>query len=271
MMLIRMNYFSKLLGNNHEIVILLPDCPFAQDPSEYYAKKEKYKVLWLLHGTFGDSSDWLRKSLIELYAEERNLAVVMPSAMNSNYENCPEFGFGYRMRDYFFDELMPMVYNRFPVSEKREDNYIAGLSMGGRGTLKFALGHPERFAGAAVLSQCAHDLRKLDPDKLDPRTANDVKRAGSFEAYLNSYENTWDQLRTLLEEGTELPDLYFACGEDDGLYQDFIEFRDYAETLGLKAKFVTEPGYAHEWRFWNGQIEKALEHFGIVKQKAKPF
>ncbi len=266
MAFIDMNFQSIYLGNNHEVGIILPDCPLNRKPAEYYAEQKKFKVLWLLHGTFGDYSDWLRKSLIELYAEERNIAVVMPSAMNSNYENCPEFGFGYLMRDYFFEELMPIVYSRFPISARREDNYIAGLSMGGRGTLKFALAHPEKFAGAAVLSQCAHDLRKLDPEKTDPRTKNDIRRAGSFEAYLQSNENTWDRLKKMTEDGADLPALYFACGEDDGLYKDFVEFREYAQSLRLKAEFVTEPGYAHEWRFWNEQIEKALDWFGIEKQ-----
>ena len=90
---------------------------------------KKYPVLWLLHGTFGDYTDWWRKSSIERYATARDLIVVMPSGLNSNYLNWPGFGTGYRAWDYHFDELMPLVHNWYPASSKREDNYIAGLSM----------------------------------------------------------------------------------------------------------------------------------------------
>ena len=66
-----------------------------------------------------------------------------PSAMNSNYSNWPDTMMGYNMYDYFTKELMPLIYGWFPVSDKREDNFIAGLSMGGRGTIKFAVNYPE--------------------------------------------------------------------------------------------------------------------------------
>ena len=156
MALVRMNFFSKYLNSNHEIGIILPDMPFTGEPKEFYTAGKKYKVLWLLHGTFGDYSDWIRKSMIELYAAEKDLIVVMPSALNTVYENWPDTMLGINMWDYFFDELMPMVYSWFPASDKKEDNYIAGLSMGGRGTMKYVCAHPEKFAAAAILSSAPY-------------------------------------------------------------------------------------------------------------------
>ena len=130
MALLTLNFESKYLGGNHNVGVILPDCPYGAVPRKFYEEQKKYKVLWLLHGTFGDYSDWIRKSMIELYATEKNLLVVMPSALNSDYENWPNFGLGFNMWDYFFEELMPLVYNWFPASQDRKDNYIAGLSMG---------------------------------------------------------------------------------------------------------------------------------------------
>ena len=152
MSLVTFNFESQYLGNNHTVGIILPDKPRSQTPAEFYGNGKKYKVLWLLHGTFGDYSDWLRKSMIELYACENDLIVVMPSALNSNYANWPSFGTGFNMYDYIFEELMPLVYNWFPASDKREDNYIAGLSMGGTGASKYAINFPQYFAGAIILS-----------------------------------------------------------------------------------------------------------------------
>lgn len=68
-----------------------------------------------------------------MYATERNLVVVMPSALNSNYSNWDKFMMGYDMFDYLTEVLMPLIYGWLPVSDKREDNFIAGLSMGGPG------------------------------------------------------------------------------------------------------------------------------------------
>ncbi|WP_421019943.1 alpha/beta hydrolase-fold protein, partial [Klebsiella pneumoniae] len=68
--------------------------------------------------------------------------------------------------DYVLHELMPLVHNWFPVSDRREDNFIAGLSMGGRGTITFAVNNPERFAAAAALSASPRDFATLTPEYL---------------------------------------------------------------------------------------------------------
>ena len=271
MALVKFNFESQYLGNNHTVGIILPDKPRDVEPKDFYDRNKKYKVLWLLHGTFGDYSDWIRKSMIELYACENDLIVVMPSAMNSIYENWPDFGLGFNMWDYFFEELMPVVYNWFPASDKREDNFIAGLSMGGRGTAKFVCGHPEKFAAAAVLSSSPRDLRAAVESGPDRRMMNDIKRAGSVESYLESPENTWDHFTELAGTG-KLPRLYFCCGEDDGALENFRKFEAYAKEIGLDATFETEPGYRHEWRFWDLYIQKALLFFGLDKNAAgNPF
>ena len=163
MSILTYNFESEYLKNNQAVTVILPDKPRSQTPAQFYRNGRKYKVLWLLHGTYGDHTDWVRKTNIEMYATERNLVVVMPSALNSNYSNWPGFMMGYDMYSYLTEELMPLVYGWLPVSDKREDNFIAGMSMGGRGTIKFAVNHPEKFAAAAVLSAVPVDLDKMTP------------------------------------------------------------------------------------------------------------
>lgn len=143
---------SEFLGANTNITVILPEKKGEQTPEAFYGSGKKYKVLWLFHGGHGDCTDWIRKTKIELYACEKDLVVVCPSAQSSFYQNWPTFGPGYYMKDFFFHELMPLIYGWFPVSDRKEDNYIAGLSMGGVGTLTFLLEEPERFSAAAVLS-----------------------------------------------------------------------------------------------------------------------
>jgi S-formylglutathione hydrolase FrmB len=269
MSLVTFNFESEYLGNNHTVGVILPDKPRTQTPKEFYGSGKKYKVLWLLHGTFGDYSDWIRKSMIELYACEHDLIVVMPSALNSNYANWPSFGTGFNMYDYLFEELMPLIYNWFPASDKREDNFVAGLSMGGRGTCVMAFNHPEKFAAAAVLSSMPSDLNavKAEGGHMWERMKKSVINFDSEEEFLNSYQNTAKMLKDNIAAGVDMPRLMFACGESDMLYEGFKKFRAEAEEMNLGAEFYTLPNYKHEWRFWDLAIQKALEFFGIADEE----
>lgn len=272
-----MNFESQYLGCRNPINIILPDIPRPANPKEYYPANKKFRVLWLLHGTFGDCQDWLRRSMIEVYACEKNLAVVMPSCLNSDYVNWKNFGIGYNAYDYLFEELMPMIYNWFPISEAREDNHIAGLSMGGYGTMVYALNHPEKFAVAASLSAPLHDKRdgslvKNPPVNLQTpahladfrpsRDVNQISNWGGLEGYLSSPANTWDRLIENYKNGVDMPQLYFCCGTKDFLYPQFQTFREFAKAQSYDdIVFEEEEGYAHEWRFWDMYIEKILDRY----------
>ena len=269
MALMQFNFESECLQGNTNVSIIMPDRPRTITPEAYYRSGKKYKVLWLLHGTFGDSSDWVRKSNIELYACERDLVVVMPSALNTNYANWPDFSIGYNMYDFLTQELMPLIYGWLPVSDKREDNYIAGLSMGGRGACVYAFNHPEKFAGAAVLSAAPRDIRwckKNEPGMYKRLHSAAVALYGSDKGYAESFENTW-RLANEKANDPDLPMLYFASGTEDSLYPAFVHFRKHAQKIGLKATFEEIPGYAHEWRFWDLSIQKALDFFGIQREE----
>ena len=265
MSLMHLNFSSRCLSGETTVSVILPVLPGAQAPAEFYRSGRKYKVLWLLHGAFGDHTDWVRRTQIELYANARDLIVVMPSGLNAGYANWPSFGPGYMMFDYLTEELMPLVYGWLPASDRREDNYIAGLSMGGSGTCIYALNHPEKFAAAAVFSAAPRELawtREHDERLYRRKTVTAQINHGGIEAYEASYENTW----RLVDEHAHdpnLPRLYFTCGTEDGGYPAFQRFQAHAEAVGLKATFESVPGYRHEWPFWDLAVRKALDFFGL--------
>ncbi len=297
MSLVQFQFESQYLGINTNINVILPDKPRDQEPAQFYGSGKKYRVLWLLHGTFGDYSDWLRKSNIELYACERDLIVVMPSGMNANYENWPNFTLGYMMYNYLFDELMPLIYNWFPASGDPKDNFIAGLSMGGRGTLRYFLSHPEKFAGAATMSfvpvdyDLSENAEKLDriaaADRKmleshactsegelnnwsrDLRQRNDMDAWGGKEAFLASKANLWPQFEAFAKMENP-PKLFVCCGEDDPLFYtngNYEKFLAYLDKLGIAYGHSEGPG-AHEWRVWERDIQLVLDYFGIADEKA---
>lgn len=278
MSVITWTFESRYLRGNTTVSVLLPDMPRTREPAEYFRSRPPHQVLWLLHGTFGDHSDWLRKTNIELYAGERGLAVVMPSALNSDYANWDDFSLGYQAYDFLTEELMPMVQQTLPVSARREDNFIAGLSMGGRGAVKYAVNHPDRFAAAAVLSAVPIDLASIDAselasatDFLGSRLRLQVANAGGLDAYRSSPDNTWALIDRLAPTG-KLPHLFFAVGEDDMLNDElFPRFAEHAREIGLDAEFWVGPGLRHEWRFWDAAIVRALDFFGLSRGESNPF
>lgn len=284
MALMHLNFESEYLGSNTDVNIILPDRPREISSSAFYGNGKKYRVLWLLHGTFGDYTDWIRKSSIELYACENDLIVVMPSAGNSDYGTWNNFTLGYDSEKYIIEELMPLVYHWLPASSQREDNFIAGLSMGGQGALKFAMKYPQKFDAAAVLSYAPSDLREnrdslqklFDQKRSDvmddrdimhmkQRQYNVMHRYETLDDYLNSDDNLWKLVEKVNPD--DLPRLFFACGTEDPLVgPQFPLFRKHLEDLGIQAQYSQGPG-SHEWRVWERDIQKALAFFGITDQK----
>ena len=263
MALLHLSFTSKYLAGTTDVNVILPDLGYGEEPKKFYGSGEKYKVVWLLHGTYGDYSDWLRKANTELYATEKKAAVVMFTAGNTNYADWGKFGLGYKVFSYLTEELMPLIYGWLPVSDKREDNFIAGLSMGGRGTCVYALNHPELFKAAYVMSSAPNEIK--EPDLTSPFAPRELALINNFDGmdgYKKSVLNVLDKAVECVKEGVDLPKFYFACGDIDPIaYQWFKDFRKTAEEIGMDAEFFEISGYGHEWRFWDLCLQDALERF----------
>lgn len=85
---------------------------------------KKYPTLWLLHGATDDQTTWQRRTTIERYVAPLGIAVVMPSAHLSSYTDMAHGGAFYT---YIVEELPVLMRQFFPLSEKREDNYVAEI------------------------------------------------------------------------------------------------------------------------------------------------
>lgn len=281
MALFHLEIESEYLGANTDVHVIMPDKPRTESAKDFYGKGRKYRVLWLLHGTFGGYSDWVRKSNIELYACEKELIVVMPGIGNADYSNWDNFTLGYDAEKYITDELMPLIYGWLPASDRREDNFIAGLSMGGKGTLQFAVMYPHLFAKAAVLSFIPSDMEKnreslkqlydrkpaevyqnQDVMHSSQRQYNVMHKYNSFEEYMDSSYNLWKKLKEAKKE--DLPQLFFSIGTEDPLFTVEMteDFKAYLKQLGIEAVFESGKG-SHEWRVWERDIQKAIDFFGL--------
>ena len=146
-------FFSESLGMQTEVYVVMTQRSSAGEIGiENKAEAKKYKCLYLLHGLSDDHTIWLRRTSIERYATEYGICVVMPCGHRSFYT---DMKYGGKYYTYIAKELPRVIREFFNVSDKREDNYIAGLSMGGYGALKIGLREHGSFCAAAGLSSVA--------------------------------------------------------------------------------------------------------------------
>ena len=219
---------------------------------EYYAKK--FPVLWLLHGGYGCSSDWFRFTEIEKFAADKRLFVVSISGENGCYVDMER---GNQWESLLTDYVWDMVHELFPMaSEDPEDNYIAGLSMGGYGALRNGLAHPEKYSVIGSFSGAPSIAKNYaeDPEHLKALQLDWV----FGDQHIGTMNDPWYSAEALAKSGKKLPPIYLSCGTADGLYADNVAYRAHLEKLGYTVTW-DEDGSGHEWGFWNRQVGKFIE------------
>jgi S-formylglutathione hydrolase FrmB len=256
MALIECNFYSETLGLCVTTLVILPQKTNAQLKAQKPAGGRKpLKTLWLLHGNSDDQTIWLRRSAIERYVAPLEIAVVMPAVNRSFYADMAS-GPGYWT---FISEELPLVMRDFfPLSGAREDNFVAGLSMGGYGAFKLALAHPERFAAAASLSGALGPMEKL-VTKLGKKEFRSI--FGNLRRIQGSGHDLYFLAKKAVKSGQPLPRLYAWCGDADFLYKDNLYFVKFARKIGLELFFEADKGADHQWAYWDKRIQSVLKRF----------
>ena len=253
MILNEVNFFSETLGLLSSMYVLLPQRKLKDVTNK---RAPKYRTLYLLHGHSDDHTAWQRFTSIERYVENLNLAVVMPAVHLSFYDDMAHGG---KYWQFISEEVPTLVRDMFSLSSKREDNFVAGLSMGGYGAFKMALTHPERFAAGASLSG-ALDIRAV----VDPNSERNDKvwleEMRTVFGDLGKVPGSKHDLFTLAKKasrGSVKPRLYQCCGTEDELLPDNIHFRDIVRKLPLDLTYEEGPG-EHNWAYWDEMIQNVL-------------
>lgn len=258
------NFYAKSLNSCANVAVYIPAPKRRSYPNltwdEIYPAQRKYKTLFLLHGMYEDESIWVRKSNIERYAEEKQIAVVMPYAQNSYYTDMYR---GPRYFTYLTEELPRAVRAWFPLSDRREDNFIAGLSMGGYGACKAALARPGQYAAFASLSGAVDIESMWNYIQSDERAQEErllfAAVFGSLERYKHSESDLFFLAEKLKLSGGDIPRAYIACGVDDKLcYPMNKKLTAHLSGLGIPFTYEEGPG-DHTWDFWDPEIKKVLD------------
>ncbi|OPZ18088.1 MAG: S-formylglutathione hydrolase [candidate division BRC1 bacterium ADurb.BinA364] len=261
MALFQCSFFSDALGMSASMNVILPQPARGQIGIASAAANGKHPTLYLLHGLSDDHTIWLRRTSIERYAAPLGLAVVMPCTHRGFYTDMAR---GYKYWQHVAEEVPALCRSFFPLSEAREDTFVAGLSMGGYGAFKMALRLPERFAAAASLSG-ALDMARTAKEAEPARRAEWENVFGDLGALAGGDNDLFALADRLAPSGKPRPKLFQCCGTEDFLIESNHRFRDRARELGFDLEYHEEPG-AHEWGFWDNWIQRVLEWLPLKKK-----
>lgn len=250
MALLTINYKSKTIGMNHQFIAILPE-----DVSYFNTEIEpkQLKTMLLLHGLSSDETSYMRYTSIERYANDHQIAVIMPNADHSGYSNMK---FGHKYFDYVL-EVFDYAHQILPLSQKREDNFIAGHSMGGYGTIKYALTQGHRFAKACPLSSVFNAQTFIDIDWND---FSGQAIAGVDKMTQDTELDPYYLVDKAIAESKVIPELLIMCGTEDQLYEDNKQFIAYLDAQNVSYQFEDGPG-EHDYAYWDKAVKRAMEWF----------
>jgi putative tributyrin esterase len=260
MALIHCDFYSETIGVCSSMYVILPQTTTGQIGMTGASAGGKHPTLYLLHGLSDDHTIWLRRTSIERYVAPLGLAVVMPAVHRSFYTDMAR---GHRYGTFVSEELPALARSFFPLSDRREDTFVAGLSMGGYGAFKLALSRPDLYAAAASLSG-ALDIAALVASA-EGESAQEYRNVfGDTAPVAGSAHDLMDLARRVSTSAGPMPRLYQCCGTGDFLYKDNLRFRDRARALKLDLTYEESPG-EHEWGYWDTMIRRVLAWLPIVK------
>lgn len=255
MALVQVDFLSESLMRTVTISAIIP---FDKDTRE---DKQPFKTLYLLHGMMGNHRDWVNGTRIQRWAEEKNLAIIMPSGENYFYVDSKASG--ERFGEFIGKELPKKMARLFHLSSKREDNFIGGLSMGGYGALVNGLKYNETFSKIGALSS------GLLVDKIVDDTTDYWVTDIFGPSYLSTVFGDLNELKgsdkdyealilKLKEEEANIPDIYLCCGTEDTWLEANKQYANFLKEQGISHTYEEGPG-GHDWDFWDTYIKRIID------------
>lgn len=241
----RIQFYANTLLQPATAIVILPenkiDGQVALEPHNH-----RYSTLWLLHGLADDNEAFIQNTAICQYANQHNLAVVLPNMARSFYTDMVH---GPQYWTYLTQELMPRLQFDYPLATTMATNYVAGTSMGGYGALKWFLTAPHQFQGLGLLSPVV-DTTAFNTE--NPQIMPD------YSLVFNS-ENSVDfkQLLTQLTFKTTQK-IYHSIGQQDFLRDQNEVLRPTFQASACQYRYVTYQG-GHDWQAWNPQLAQMLD------------
>ncbi len=249
-------------------------------PPSYEKSQRAYPILYLLHGMTGDNTDWVNRGEVARIATQAiqsgkapEMIIVMPDGLFdafyiNNYEK------SIRWEDFFQKEFIPAVEKKYRVFSKRQYRAIAGLSMGGYGSLYHALKYKDMFSVCYTMSAAFLEIEPLKADEKPnamfenlyvklwgARNATGLHENYKAHSILEMVKNMEEYKAPTGWNPPSLPYIMIDCGDDDGLLKTNTNLVHLMKEKKIPLEFRVRDG-AHNWTYWRTSLDLALEYIG---------
>lgn len=247
---------SRFLGCEQNYNVYLPDA---------YDASRSYPVIYLLHGLWGNYTDWVSAGGMKAVADELILTgelvpavIVMPNAGDQDVHNYQNGYFNVKdwpYEDFFFQEFLPAVEKKYHCGGSKGSRAIMGLSMGGGGSIVYAQRHPDLFSSAYGMSAWLDNKhREVRGASENPRsklilTDQSVREHSAVDFIEKADAATLEQLKTV--------EWFLDCGDDDGLMPLSVDLHLKMKRAGLHSELRIRNG-AHTWEYWHTALRLSL-------------
>ena len=241
-------------------------------PPDYQGSERTYPVVYLLHGYTDDHTGWVQFGEVNRYADKAiqdglipPMIIVMPNGDTSFYIN--SFDGREKYEDFFIKEFMPAIEKAYRIKAQKRYRGVAGLSMGGYGSLIYSLKYPDLFAAAAPLSAAVFDdaaVTTMPDNRWNDRFGKLYGIGLKGNERLNDAWNN-NSILKIVEKKT--PDdlkkvrYWIDCGDDDFLTKGNSLLHIALIDKGVPHEYRVRDG-AHNWTYWRTGIVDALAFIG---------
>ena len=245
---------SEILGMERNYAIYLPP--------GYETSERSYPVLYLLHGATDNHTGWVQFGEIKHIADKaiKNgtataMIVVMPDAdtKQMGYTNTPN---GWNYEDFFFEELMPHIEDKYRIRKEKRYRAVAGLSMGGGGTFYYALHRPDLFSSACPLSASTGPLNRADVDRQMKRRGMGDATETQKDEWFNNY-SVVEMVKTKTEDELKSVKWFIDCGDDDFLFEGNSLVHIQLKKRNIPHEYRVRDG-KHNWTYWRDSLPVVL-------------
>lgn len=268
MAIVKVNFFSEALKRTVNFMAVIPIDKREMDGEALRRRDLPLKTLYLLHGIYGGEYDWLTSTRIFKWAKDRNLAVILPAGENSFYN---DLGY-HQYAKYIGEELVNFTRTMFRLSDKREDTFVGGLSMGGLGAFYSAFRYPDTFGfvgtlSAAVIAEPYPVGEGTQTGFLDRRSFFEAV-FGKEEEFRGSRSDYFQLAKDFAASGKEMPKIFMAIGKDDPLLKSNQLYHRFLLETGFSVDYLEDEG-AHDWAFWDRNLYRFLEWLPVERRPEK--
>ena len=267
-------------------------------PFDYETSNRYYPVVYLLHGYTDNDMGWIQFGEANILADEAiahnkipPMILAMPDAGVSWYIN--NYDNSVRYEDFFIQEFIPFIESNYRIRTEKRYRAVSGLSMGGYGSLIYALKHPDLFAACVAFSAAIYSQEEIIhfPDDRWKRIVSIRFHLSSGKRIVSIHfpDDRWKRIDTILygpdlkgekrltehllsnnpihivknsdQENLKSVRFYIDCGDDDFLYKGNALFHILLRDLNIPHEFRVRNG-GHQWSYWRSGLIPGLQFIG---------